>query len=81
MPCSVPGTVGTLACFASCFAAVLSPNASSSSGVGPTNVMPFCLAGAREVGVLGEEAVARVDRVDAVLLGDRDDRLDVEVRP
>ena len=36
-------------------------------------------AGLGEVGVLGEEAVARVDRVDMRLVGDADDVGDVEV--
>ncbi len=35
----------------------------------------------RQVGVLGEEPVAGVDRVGAALLGDPDDLGDVEVRP
>ena len=38
---SVPGTVGTSVSRASRLAAVLSPNVSSCSGVGPTNVMPL----------------------------------------
>ena len=37
-------------------------------------------AGAREGGVLGEEAVARVDRLRAGLARGGEDRLDVEVR-
>ena len=37
------------------------------------------LAGARQCGILGEEAVAGMDGVDALLLGQRDDAFDVEV--
>ena len=40
---------------------------------------PRVAAGAREVGVLGEKAVARVNRVGAGLVRGVDDRLDVEV--
>ena len=40
---------------------------------------PGPLAGPGELGVLGEEAVARVDRVDVLRLGQRDDRLDVQI--
>ena len=58
---------------ASRLAAVLSPNMSSCSGVGPTNWMPAASHAARERRVLGEEAVAGMDGVDALLLGDRDD--------
>ena len=78
--CSVPGTVGTPADCASRLAAVLSPNASSCSGVGPDERDAGVLARARERRVLRQEAVARMNRVDALRLGDRDDRLDVEIR-
>ena len=37
-------------------------------------------AGAREAGVLGEESVARVNRIGAAALRDRDDLVDVEIR-
>ena len=40
---------------------------------------PFLGAAAGEVGVLAEEAVARMDRVAAGRLRDRDDLLDVEI--
>ena len=76
-----PGTVGTFGFLRQPLAAVLSPNSSSSSGVGPTKVMPACCAGAGEVRVLGEETVAGMDRVDALLLRDGDDAVDVEVAP
>jgi hypothetical protein len=39
------------------------------------------LAGSGELGVLGQEAVAGVDGVGAVALGDADDARDVQVRP
>ena len=46
---SVPGSVGTSSFCASARAAVLSPISSSSSGRGPTKVMPASRAGPREV--------------------------------
>ena len=42
-------------------------------------VMPFAARRLGEVRVLGEEAVARVDRVGAGLLGDADDLRDIQV--
>ena len=42
---------------------------------------PRLLTGCRKLRVFGEKAVARMDRVDVMLLGDRDDPLDVEVGP
>ena len=65
---SVPGTVGTPASRASVRAAALSPICSITAAVGPTNAMPALLARGGEVGVLGEEAVAGMDRVGARLL-------------
>jgi hypothetical protein len=40
---------------------------------------PVLRARSGEAGVLGQEAVSRVDRVGPVLLGDRDDLLDVQI--
>src|SRR5689334_3721843 len=37
------------------------------------------LAGTRERGIFGEEAVAGMDRVDALFLGQGDDAIDVEI--
>jgi hypothetical protein len=39
----------------------------------------FALAGGGEVGVLGEEAVAGVDGIDAFLFGQRDDAFDIKI--
>ena len=58
---------------------VLSPIRSSSSGRGPTKMIPARCAGPGEVRVFREKAVARMDRVDALFLGEPDDALDVEV--
>ena len=49
------------------------------SGLGPMNAMPLVRADLGEVRVLGEEAVAGVDRVGAGLLGRADDVRDVQV--
>jgi hypothetical protein len=46
-------------------------------GADERDAVPLALP--RQLGVLRQEAVTRVDRVDAVLLGDGDDVLDVEV--
>ena len=75
----VPGASGALAFSAMCLALALSPSASIAAGGGPIQVSPASMHGLGEVGVLGEEAVARVHRVGAGLLGDRDDLGDVEV--
>ena len=48
-------------------------------GTGADEDDPGPLAGPRELGVLRQEAVAGMDRVDALLLGQLDDRVDVEV--
>ena len=48
-------------------------------GRGPTNMMPGLGAGPGELGVLGQEAVAGMDGIDVVLLGEGDDAGDVEV--
>ena len=42
---------------------------------------PRLLTGRGKLRIFGEEAVARMDRVDIMLLGDRHDPLDVEVGP
>ena len=69
----VPGTIGTPAASAILRAATLSPSASITSGVGPTNDDAGVAALARERRPLGQQAVARVDRVDVVPLGQLDD--------
>ena len=49
------------------------------AGVGPMNVMPEALHDLGELGVLGQESVARMDGVGAGDLGGRDEAGDVEV--
>ena len=78
--CRLPERIGMPARWAIARAAILSPNCSKSSGRGPTKIMPDLLAGAGQVGILGEEAVARMNRVDSPLFGERDERGDIEVR-
>ena len=46
---------------------------------GPTKVMPARSQARGKRGVLGEEAVAGMDRVDALFRGERDDAFDVEI--
>src|SRR3954467_9698108 len=84
----VPGTIGTPASFMISRARVFEPMASIASAGGPMNLMPASsparakaalLARGCECGVLGEEAVAGVDRLRAGLLGGLDQLLDYEV--
>ena len=75
----VPGTIGTPAAAAALRPATLSPSRRCISAVGPTKTIPARVAGLREVGVLGEEAVAGVDRVHLEPLRERDDLVDAEV--
>ena len=75
----LPERTGTPASVARARAATLSPSRSRSSGRGPTKTIPASGAGPGELGVLGQEAVAGVDRVDLLLLRQLDDRLDVQV--
>jgi hypothetical protein len=60
-------------------AATLLPSVRMTSGLGPMKAMPAAASGLGKVGVLGQEAVARVDRVDLGLFGDADDVVNVEV--
>ncbi len=53
--------------------------ASIADAGGPMKVMSASSQGAGEIGVLGQEAVAGMDRVGAGLLGRPDDLLDREV--
>ena len=76
---SLPESTGMPASRASFRAATLSPSRSSSSGRGPTNAMPGRGAGAGELGVFRQEAVAGMNRVDFLRLGQLDDRLDVQI--
>ena len=58
---------------------ILSPMTSIASGGGPIHVTPAAIERAGEVGVLGEEAVARVHAVGARRAHRVEDRLGVEV--
>ena len=58
-------STGTPAAAISFLASTLEPICSIDSGVGPTQVSPAAITCAGEVGVLGEEAVARVHGVRA----------------
>ena len=70
-----PAVVGERACDS-----ILSPIARIAAGGGPMKVTPAAATRLGEVGVLGEEAEAGVDRASApVRCARRDDRLDVEV--
>ncbi len=60
-------------------AIVFEPIASIALAGGPMKVIPGLVEGAGEVGVLGEEAVAGMDRVGAGLFCGTDDLLDREV--
>ena len=59
----VPGTIGTPAAAMRCRAPILEPIASIADGRRADPDEPRLLAGARERGVLGQEPVARVDRL------------------
>ena len=77
---SVPGSTGTPAEAASLRAAVLSPSSSSSSGVGPMKVIPAFSQARANAGFSDKKSVTRMDRVDALLFGERHDSRDVQVR-
>ena len=62
-----------------CASEILSPITSMASGGGPIHVTPRVRHGPGEVGVLGEEPVAGVDRLGAGALDDVEDRVGVEV--
>ena len=75
----VPGTIGTPAAAIVSRARVFVPIASIAAAGGPMKTMPSASQRAAKAGVLGEEAVARVDRLRARLARDRDDPVDVQV--
>ena len=75
----VPGTIGTPASRMISRARVFEPIASIALGGRADEDDAGLLAGAREGGVLGEEAVAGVDRLGAGLLGDLEDLVHREV--
>ena len=60
-----PGTTGTPAAAISLRASTLSPICTIASGGGPINTMPGFADRARKAGVLGKEAVARMNRFGA----------------
>ena len=68
---SPSGTTGTPASRAIRFASSLSPPDRSASGGGPTQVRPAASTASAKSGVLGEEAVAGMDRVRAGLAAPR----------
>ena len=76
---TVPGTIGTPAARMSSRARVLEPIASIALAGRADEDDARLLAGAREGGVLGEEAVAGMDGLGAGLARDLEDPLDVEV--
>ncbi len=76
-----PGMVGTFACLREPLGRRLVAERFELIGRRPDERDARLCAGPREGRVLGQEAVAGMDRVDAVLLRDGDDRLDVQVRP
>ena len=77
--CERPGTPATPARSAARRELILSPMTSMASGGGPMKVTPALGDGPGEVGVLREEAVARVDAVGAALLDGVQDGLGVQV--
>ena len=62
---SSSASTGTPAAAISRLASILLPIAAIASGGGPIQVSPASMHGRGEVGVLGQEAVAGVDRVGA----------------
>ena len=71
---SVPGTTGTPAAIAALARRGLAAHQRDRFGVGPMNVRPGVAARRGEVVVLGEKAVAGMDRVGAGLVRRVDDR-------
>ncbi len=75
----VPGTTGAPAASAARRALVFEPISSIASGGGPMKTSPASFDRARERGVLGEEAVAGVDRLGAALERGLDDAVDPQI--
>ena len=77
-PCR-PGTIGRPARSAASLAADLSPITAIASGGGPTHTESGRRAGRGQLGALGEEAVAGMNRLGARALGGADDLADIEI--
>jgi hypothetical protein len=76
---SVPGTTGSPAFCARRRAAVLSPSRSSKSALGPIKVIPAAAHARGSAGIFRKKTVARMNGVDAALLGERHDAIDVQI--
>ena len=76
---SLPGRIGTPAFFIARRARALSPISRMTFGVGADELDVAGLADLGEVGALGQEPVAGMDRVGAGDLGGADDRRHVQV--
>ena len=76
---SEPGTQATWAAAAICLASVFRPILRIASWGGPMNSKPLRAADLGEVGVLAQEAVAGMDRLDVGHLGGGDDPRTVQV--
>ena len=63
---SVPGTTGTPASMANCLASVLSPNLFNTEDFGPDERDAVGLTESREVHVLRQEPIARMDGVHII---------------
>ena len=77
--CSPTSTLGSSGTSAACIrrlASIFEPIAAITSAGGPMNVMPACRAGPGEVGILGQKAIAGVNRVAAGLARGVEDGVD-----
>ena len=75
----LPAATGTPACSIRFRALILSPICPIADGGGPIQVSPSAMTLAAKAGVLGQEAVAGVDRAGPGAAGGADHGLDVEV--
>ena len=76
---SVPGTTGTPASRAARRAASLSPRPASVAGAGPTKTRPAARQASAKAALLGQEAVAGVDRLGPGGQGRRHDAVGAQV--
>ena len=74
-----PGIVGTPAFFMVSLAEALSPMASIISGLAPSELDVVFGANAREIGVLREESISRMDRIRIGYFRSGDDSRDVQI--